>query len=45
MDRIYVVTIGAYSERRIAGVFGIQDKAEETAGDLKMTRPQEPVKR
>ena len=43
MDRVWVVSIGAYSERRIAGVFGTQDKAEETAEDLKRTRPQEPV--
>ena len=43
MERVYVVTIGAYSERRIAGVFSTQEKAEETAEDLKRTRPQEPV--
>ena len=45
MDRVWVVSIGAYSERRIAGVFSTQEKAEETADDLKKTRPQEPVKR
>lgn len=43
MDKVWVVSIGAYSERRIAGVFSTKDKAEETAEDLKMTRPQEPV--
>ena len=43
MDRVYVVSIGSYSETRIAGIFGTKEKAEETAEDLKRTRPQEPV--
>ncbi len=43
MEKVYVVTIGAFSERRIAGIFSTEEKAKETCAELEKTRPQEPV--
>ena len=43
MDRVYVVSIGSYSETRIAGIFGTKEKAEETYAELDKNPAGEPV--
>lgn len=35
MERVYVVTIGAYSENRIAGIFSTKEKAKAAVEELK----------